>query len=61
MLNSVGEMIKKRREALKVSLKKLGEACGVSDSEILKIESGERKSPNWNTLCKIVSVKSKAY
>ncbi len=53
MLNSVGEMIKKRRETLKVSLKKLGEACGVSDSEILKIESGERKSPNWNTLCKI--------
>ena len=28
-------------------------ACGVSDSEILMIESGKRKNPNWITLCKI--------
>lgn len=51
--NNVGEFIKDRRESLNMSLKKLGEACGVSDSEILKIESGQRKNPNWTTLCKI--------
>ena len=53
MSNSVGTMIKKRRDELNISLKKLGDACGVSDSEVSKIESGERKNPNWNTLCKI--------
>lgn len=53
MANPIGDMIKERREALGMSLKKLGEACGVSDSEILKVESGQRKNPNWNTLCKI--------
>lgn len=53
MTNPVGEFIKDRRESLNISLKKLGEACGVSDSEILKIESGQRKNPNWTTLCKI--------
>ena len=37
MTNPVGEFIKDRRESLNISLKKLGEACGVSDSEILKI------------------------
>ena len=53
MSNSIGTMIKKRRDELNISLKKLGDACGVSDSEVSKIESGERKNPNWNTLCKI--------
>ncbi len=53
MQNTIGEYIKERRESLNMSLKKLGDACGVSDSEILKIESGQRKSPNWTTLCKI--------
>ncbi len=53
MSNPIGEYIKERREALNMSLKKLGEACGVSDSEILKIESGQRKNPSWTTLCKI--------
>lgn len=53
MSNQVGEFIKERRESLNISLKKLGESCDVSDSEILKIESGQRKNPNWTTLCKI--------
>ena len=47
MSNSVGEYIKNRRESKGMSLKKLGGACGISDSEILKIESGQRKNPNW--------------
>ena len=55
MPNPIGDLIKNRRDALDMSLKKLGEACGVSDSEILKIESGKRKNPNWITLCKIAN------
>lgn len=50
---TVGEMIKMRRDEKGLSQKKLGAVCGVSDSEIHKIESGGRKSPSWNTLCLI--------
>ena len=50
---TLGEMIKKRRDEKGLSQKKLGAICGVSDSEIHKIESGGRKSPSWNTLCLI--------
>ena len=53
MSTAVGTLIKERREALGMSLKKLSEACEISDSEILKIESGQRKTPNWSALCKI--------
>jgi len=49
----IGRLIKEKREASGLSLKKLGAACGVSDSEILKIENGTRKNPNWYTLCEI--------
>lgn len=49
----LGQLIKQKREASGLSQKKLGNACGVSDSEIFKIENGTRKSPNWPTLCKI--------
>jgi HTH-type transcriptional regulator, competence development regulator len=50
---SLGELIKNKREAAGLSLKRLGIACGVSDTEIMKIENGIRKSPNWNILCEI--------
>lgn len=50
---AVGEMIKIRRDEKGLSQKRLGAVCGVSDSEIHKIESGVRKSPSWNTLCLI--------
>ena len=49
----VGQLIKSRREAAGLSEKKLGNACGLSDSEIMKIEKGIRKKPNWENLCKI--------
>lgn len=49
----IGQMIKSRREAMGLSLKKLAIACGSSDSEIMKIENGTRKNPNWATLCEI--------
>ena len=42
----VGQLIKSRREAAGLSQKKLGNACGLSDSEIMKIEKGIRKKPN---------------
>ena len=50
---NLGEMIKNKREAAGLSQKKLGTACGLSDSEIMKIENGQRKTPSWKNLCKI--------
>ena len=37
----LGEMIKEKREAKGLSLKSLGKACGISDSEMMKIENGK--------------------
>lgn len=53
MPNNVGQLIRNKREAVRLSQKKLGIACGLSDSEIMKIENGVRKKPNWNNLCRI--------
>lgn len=52
-MGNLGKLIKDRRTELGLSQQKLGNACGVSDSEIQKIESGKRKTPNWSTLCEI--------
>lgn len=49
----VGDFVKAKRELAQYSLKKLGDAAGVSDSELLKIENGQRKTPNWEILCRI--------
>lgn len=53
---NLGEMIKNKREAAGLSQKKLGTACGLSDSEIMKIENGKRKTPSWKNLCRIAQV-----
>ena len=53
---NLGEMIKNKREAAGLSQKRLGSACGLSDSEIMKIENGQRKPPSWKNLCKIAQV-----
>ena len=53
---NLGEMIKNKREAAGLSQKRLGTACGLSDSEIMKIENGLRKTPSWKNLCKIAQV-----
>lgn len=50
---NLGKMIKNKREAAGLSQKRLGTACGLSDSEIMKIENGQRKTPSWKNLCKI--------
>lgn len=52
-MSNVGNLIKEKRELSRLSLKKLGLLCGVSDTEIMKIENGSRKNPNWATLCEI--------
>lgn len=52
MFNS-GQLIKDKREAIGLSQKKLGSACDLSDSEIMRIESGVRRNPNWKNLCRI--------
>ena len=49
-------MIKNKRETIGLSQKKLGTACGLSDSEIMKIENGQRKTPSWKNLCRIAQV-----
>lgn len=40
---NLGEMIKNKREAAGLSQKRLGTACGLSDSEIMKIEMDSAK------------------
>jgi len=52
-MSNLGQLIKIKREAVGLSQKKLGNACRLSDSEIMKIENGVRKKPNWENLCKI--------
>lgn len=46
-------LVKSKREVAGISQKKLGQICGISDSEIMKIENGVRKCPSWENLCKI--------
>lgn len=49
----LGQFIKEKRESSGLSLKALGDIAGISDSEIHKIETGARKNPAWENLCKI--------
>lgn len=49
----IGALIKRRKIERGLSLQALGKRCGVSDSEILKIERGERQSPSCHTLRRI--------
>lgn len=50
---NLGKMIKEKRKLSGLSQKKLGIACNLSDTEIMKIENGQRKKPNWSNLCRI--------
>ena len=49
----LGQFIKEKRKSAGLSQKALGEAAGISDSAVQRIESGLRKTPCWETLCKI--------
>lgn len=52
-MKKIGIYIKHKRESAGYSLKKLASLCGISDSELYKIENGSRQIPNWKNLCEI--------
>ena len=52
----IGAFIKNKRTELGLSQKKLGVMVDLSDSEIMKIENGTRKTPNWESLCRLAGV-----
>lgn len=52
-VTKLGAYIKEKRELFGYSQKKLASQCGISDSELHKIEKGTRKKPNWQNLCEI--------
>lgn len=52
-MDSFGYIIKENREQYGYSRKKLAELSNISDSELMKIENGERKNPSLNNICKI--------
>lgn len=53
MENTIGQLIRDKRINLGLSQKRLGVLSSLSDSEIMKIETGERKKPNLDNLCRI--------
>ncbi|MBF9668188.1 transcriptional regulator [Bifidobacterium dentium] len=52
-MKTLGSLIKARRNERGLSQQALADLCGTSDSEIAKIERGERKSPNCRILCRM--------
>ncbi len=54
MTSPVGEWIKARRKAKKLSLQKLAQKVGCSDTAIFRIERGERKALNLEIIRRIV-------
>lgn len=53
MRETVGQMIAKAREAKGLSKRELSRMANISDTELARIESGEREIPNPKTLRKI--------
>ena len=52
-MGNLGNFIKAKREAEGLSLRALGNLAGISDTELMKIESGERQAPGWQSLVSI--------
>ena len=50
---SLGKTIEKHRIARGLSLQKLGDLCGLSDTTISKIEKGESTKLRWETVCSL--------
>ena len=50
---TIGELIAKGREEKGLSKRELSRIAGISDTELNRIESGEREQPNPKTLRKI--------
>ena len=53
---SVGQMIEQAREAKGLSKRELSRLAKISDTELARIESGEREFPNPKTLKKISNI-----
>jgi len=53
---SFGEYLKQRREAVGLSQRKMAEKAGISNTEIWRIEAGERQNPAPTTLKVIAPV-----
>ena len=53
MQETVGQMIARAREAKGLSKRELSRMANISDTELARIESGEREIPNPKTLRKI--------
>ena len=58
---TVGQMIVKAREEKHLSKRELSRIAKISDTELARIESGEREMPNPKTLRKISKVISLNY
>ncbi len=49
------QLLKSKRESIGMSQKKLAEICGLHDTDIHRIENGEKKNPKWEQLCQIAN------
>jgi transcriptional regulator with XRE-family HTH domain len=47
---TLGQLVHSRREALGLSLRQLGQRIGTTDTTVMRIESGEIKSPRGDLL-----------
>ena len=47
---TLGQLIRHRRETLDLSLRQLGQLIGTTDTTVMRIESGEIKSPRGEVL-----------
>lgn len=50
---TLGEYVKMRRRGLRMSRSEVARKAGVSNTEILRIETGERRNPSIKNLCAI--------
>ena len=48
---TLAEYVKTWRENLHMSIEEFSEKTGISDSDIIAIESGENTDPSWTTIC----------
>ena len=55
-MSKLAHLIKDKRKNAGLSLKQLGEQCGVSDAAIQRIESDKNKKLNWNILFNVAIV-----
>ena len=55
-MSDLAEIILNKRLEAGLSQSELGNACGMSDSSINRLENGLTKNPDWQNLCRIAKV-----